>query len=204
MFVKFSLKSQATATSVGTLVFSLNNTLATNDFILMKEKYTKITIKILICIPIFFSLFIIDQLILPQKQVNDKIVSYSQIVISRRNKYSSYSTKEFVGNKFYTEKGYEFSIRKTFIEENEVIIGRSYIFQNINSIKTKSKDYSDKLMSGLNGACFYFALSLTITAIISLIMLKFKTNLSENGFQNIILINSFLTLIVIYLYSIYN
>ena len=97
----------------------------------MKEKYSKVTFKILIWIPILFSLFIVDQLILPQKKINDKIVAYSQIVISRRNKYSINSTKEFVGNKFFNEKGYEFSIRKTFIEENEITIGRSYIFQNI-------------------------------------------------------------------------
>ena len=170
----------------------------------MKEKYTKVAIKILICIPIFFSLFIVDQLILPQKQINDKIIAYCQIVISSRNKYSINSTKEFVGNKFFTEKGYEFSIRKTFIEENEITIGHSYIFQNINSIKSESKDYSDKLMSGLNGACFYFTLGLTITAIISLLMLKFNKKLSENGFQNIILINSFLALIALYIFSIYN
>lgn len=169
----------------------------------MKEKYTNVTFKILICIPILFSLFIVDQLILPQKKIDDKIIAYSQIVISRRNKFSISSSKELIGNKFFTEKGYEFSMSKTFIEENEITIGRSYIFQNINSIKSKSSDYSDKLMSGINGACLYFILGLTITAVISLLMLKFNKNLSDNGFQNIILINSFLTLIALYVFAIY-
>jgi len=170
----------------------------------MKEKYTNVTIKILICIPILFSLFVIDQLILPQKQIKDKIVGYHQVVMSRRNKYSNSSTKELIGNKYFTEKGYKFLIQKIFIEEDEITIGHSYIFQNINSIKSKSRDYSDQLMSGLNGACFYLSLGLTITAIISLIVLKFKTKLSENGFQNIILLNSFLAFVLIYLYSIYS
>lgn len=166
----------------------------------MKEKYTEITIKIIICIPILFSIFIIDQLVLPQKKINDKIIAYSQIVITRRNKYSTSSSKEFVGNKFFTEKGFEFSVRKIFIEENEITIGKSYIFQNINLVKSKSKDYSDKLMSGLNGACFYFTVGLVLTSIVSLLLLKFNENLSENGFQNIILINSFLAFIALYIY----
>lgn len=170
----------------------------------MKEKYTTVIIKILICIPVLFSLFIVDQLILPQKKINDRIISYSQIVVNRRNKFSISGSQELIAYKYFTEKGYEFSMSKTFIEENEITIGRSYIFQNINSIKTKSNVYSDKLMSGINGACFYFTLGLTITALISLLMLKFKENLSENGFQNIILINSFLTLVALYVYAIYN
>lgn len=169
----------------------------------MKEKYTNVTIRILICIPVLFSLFVIDQLVLPQKQINDKIVYYHQVVMSRRNKYSDNSTKELIGNKYFTEKGYEFLIRKTFIEEDEITIGRSYIFQNINSIKSKSRDYSDELISGLNGAYFYFSSGLTITAVISLIMLRFKTELSENAFQNIILLNSFLAFVLVYLYWIY-
>lgn len=105
----------------------------------MKEKYTDITIKILICIPILFSIFIIDQLVLPQKKIEDKIIAYSQITITKRSKYSTSSYKEFVGNRFLTEKGFEFSVRKIFIEENEITITKSYIFQNINSVNQKVK-----------------------------------------------------------------
>lgn len=168
----------------------------------MKDKYSRITFKFLIWIPILFSIFIIDQLVLPQNKINDTIISYSQIFISKRGKYSTSSSKEFVGNKFFTKKGFEFSVREIFIEENEITIGKSYIFQNINLVKSKNKDYSDKLMSGLNGATFYFTLLLVITSIISLLMLKFNKNLTENGFQNIILINSFLAFITLYIYMV--
>jgi|SRR6218665_843296 len=168
----------------------------------MKEKYAKTTFRILIAIPILACIFFVDLWVLPQRQINDKIVAYSSIVITTGNKYSS--SKEFVGNKFFTKKGYEFSIRKTFIEENDIIIEQSYIFKNITSAKSQINDYSDKLMSGLNGACFYFALGLTITSIISLLMLQFNKKLSDNGFQNIILINSFLTLVTLYVFGIYN
>ncbi len=166
----------------------------------MKEKYAKITFKILICITIFFNIFIIDQLVVPQKIIHDEIIAYGRIEISTKGKYSTKSSKHFVGNKFLTKKGFEFSVRETFIKENEITLGQSYIFKNITSVKSKNKDYSDKLMSGLNGACFYFSLGLAITSTISLLMLKFNKNLSENGFQNIILINSFVAFLTLYIY----
>jgi len=169
----------------------------------MKENYAKVTFKILSCIPILFSLFVVDHFILPQKKIDDKIIASSQIVIRTRHRYSTSSSKELLAYKFFTEKGYEFSISKKFIEEDEITIGRSYIFHNIHSIKSKSADYSERLMSGLNGACFYFIFGLTITAVISLLMLQFNKHLSDNGFQNIILINSFLLLIVLYVFWVY-
>lgn len=59
-------------------------------------------------------------------------------------------------------------------------------------------------MSGLNGACLYIAIGLFATSIMSLLLLKFNTSLSENGFQNIVLSNAFLTIIFFYLLLIYN
>ena len=170
----------------------------------MKEKYSKITFKILLFIPMLFILFAVDQFILPQKQISDNITEYSKIEVSRRSRFGKSRTKEFLGFKFYTEKGYEFSLSKTYIEENKIVIFQSYIFRNINKIRSKSKDYSAELMSGLNGACLYIALGLIISTIISLLLLKFSLNLTENGFQNIILLNGFLTLVVLYLLFVYN
>ncbi|PXY42285.1 hypothetical protein DMB65_03390 [Flavobacterium cheongpyeongense] len=170
----------------------------------MKEKYSEITLKILILIPIIFILFAIDQFLIPQKQINDQITEYSKIIISRRGKFSTSNSKEFLGYKYYTKKGYEFSLSKTYIEENEIIISESYIFQNISNIKTINKEYSEELMSGLNGACLYIAIGLCATSIISILLLKFNSSLSENGFQNIFLSNAFLTIIFFYLLLIYN
>ncbi len=170
----------------------------------MKEKYSRITFQILILIPIIFILFAADQFILPQKQINDHITEYSKIIVSRRGKFSTRSSKEFLGYKYYTQKGYEFAVCKTYIEENEIIISESYIFQNISNVKTINKEYSEELMSGLNGACLYIAIGLFATSIISLLLLKFNPTLSENGFQNIVLSNTFLTIIFFYLLLIYN
>ncbi|MEO5775389.1 MAG: hypothetical protein ABIQ27_00700 [Flavobacterium sp.] len=171
----------------------------------MKEKYGKITITILLCIPVIVSLFFIDKWILPQKKFNDEIIAYSTISYKNSNRRNNYSqSKIYLGTKFFTRKGNEFSLEKGFVEENKVTIERSYFFRSITSVKSPIKDYSNKLTSGLNGGCWYFIIGVTISSIISLLILRFNRNLSENGFQNIFLINSFLTIIALYLFVIYN
>jgi hypothetical protein len=168
----------------------------------MTEKYRKITIITLLFIPLLIGLFFADSWMLPQKTINDKIISYSRISVNNSNKFSS--SEVLVGYIFYTQKGNEFSTQETFIDENEITIKQSYILKNITTVKSQTKDYSDKLMSGLNGACLYFTLGLTTSAIISLLLLWFDKNLSENGFQNIIIFNSFLLFITLYLFVLYN
>lgn len=171
----------------------------------MKEKYTRVTINILLCIPIALAVFFIDQWLLPQNTINDELVAYSRIYISKgSSQYSNKSSKEFVGYKFYTQKGLEFSTDKAYIEEYEVIIKHSYIFKSITTVKSQTKDYSDKIISGLHGACLYFTIFLEIVAIISLLLLKYNDQLSENGFYNIILFNSFLLIVSLYVYVLYN
>ena len=59
-------------------------------------------------------------------------------------------------------------------------------------------------MSGFNGMNFYLGVGLAISIVISLLFLKFDKNLTENGFQNIILMNSFLVFIALFLGMIYN
>ena len=167
----------------------------------MREKYSKITFKILLCIPLLIGLLFVDKLVLPQKTINDEIIAYGKIFVSGgRNQFSSTSTKVFAGYRFFKQKGFEFSIDRKFIDENDITIKQSYIFKNITSVKSKTEDYSDKLMSGLNGACMYFTVGLLISAIISLLHLKFNKRLSENGFQNIILMNSFMVICTLYLF----
>ncbi|WP_338375529.1 hypothetical protein [uncultured Flavobacterium sp.] len=151
----------------------------------MKDKYTNITFKILLLIPSLFILFLVDQFILPQEKINDYITAYSKLEVSRNNSYGK-TSKEFIGYKYYTQKGIEFSVTKSYIPENQIQITKSFIFQNINKISTINNDYSDELTSGFNGIFFYIASAMQFTSIISLLLLKFNTNLTENGFQNII------------------
>ena len=121
-----------------------------------------------------------------------------------KNGYKYNSSKELVGYKYFTKKGLEFSIKKEFVEENDVNIKSSYIFKTVTSVKSSKRDYSDKLMSGMTGLTMFLYQGLTISSIISLLALIFYKKLSKNGFQNIIIMNSFLALIIIYFYFVYN
>lgn len=168
----------------------------------MIEKYKKITIKILIFIILIISFLYADSWLLPQKTVYDKIISYSKIYVNNSNKFSR--NQVLVGYIFYTQKGYKLSVQENFIEDIEITINHSYILKNITMVKSKTNDYSNKLMSGFNGACLYFTIGIIISLIISLLFLWFDKNLSENGFQNIIIFNSFLVFITLSLFAIYN
>lgn len=169
----------------------------------MVEKYRRITFKILMFIPLLSSVFFIDTWILPQKKTNDFIVSYSLNKISHKGKYSSSSSESMRCYKFYTEKEHEFST-EVFIAENEVTIGTSYIFNIVSSVKSQTKDYSKKIVSGLNGLNLWLTIGLLVSAICSLLFLKFNKNLTENGFYNIILLNSFIAFILLYFMSFQN
>ena len=170
---------------------------------MLKEKYSQITFKILLVVPIVFAFFAVDRFILPQKHIKDEITKYQKIEVKKRSSYGNNSTA-FLGYKYYTAKGFEFSVSKSYLPENEIIISQSYIFQTINKVTSQNKDYSNELSSGLNGICFYVALALLLVAVTSLLLLKFNTALSENGFQNIILSNSFLTIWFLYLLFLFN
>lgn len=168
----------------------------------MLEQYRKITIYILLFIPLLVGLLFADSWILPQKTIHDKIIAYSRIIVNNNNQFSRSTIP--IGYNFYTQKGNEFSTQETFIHENEITIQRSYILKNTTAVRSNTKDYSDKLMSGFNGACLYLTLGLAISAIISLLFLWLDNNLSENGFQNIIIFNSFLAFITLALFALYN
>jgi hypothetical protein len=169
----------------------------------MKEKYSKITINILISVFSIFLFFGIDKFLLHHIKIKDKITAYSIINISSSSRFGTGTTKNFVGIKFYTEKDYEFTLRKSRIEEEEVEIWQSPVFHSINKVKTKFRDYSEELASGLNGICFYLAIGIMISITISLLLLHFVLNLTENGFQNIILFNGFLIIVYLYLFMIF-
>jgi hypothetical protein len=117
----------------------------------MVEKYRDFTFKILMIFPLFACLLLIDSWILPQNKINDTIISYSERTISSRKKFSSRKSSYMTCYKFFTKKGYEFSTEKRFVDENDVIIQYSYIFKNITSVKSQKEDYTNKLVSGLNG-----------------------------------------------------
>jgi len=108
------------------------------------------------------------------------------------------------GYQFYTEKNNKFAVENAFVQEEDVKIEISRIFKSITGVKTVNDDYSNKLISGLNRDCLLFIIILSASTFISLLVLLKSKNLSENGFQNIILFNSLMIFYALYLFSIYN
>ena len=120
---------------------------------MLKEKYSQITFKILLVVPIVFAFFAVDRFILPQKHIKDEITKYQKIEVKKRSSYGNNSAA-FLGYKYYTAKGFEFSVSKSYLPENEIIISQSYIFQTINKVTSQNKDYSNELSSGLTAFVF--------------------------------------------------
>ena len=164
----------------------------------MVEKYRRITFKILLIIPVLASVFYMDVRIFPRKKVNDTIESYSIKTISHRGRFSSQSSETMRSYKFYTQNGHTFSTEKRLVDEYEVTLELSSIFKIVTSVKSKTKDYSNKLVSGLNGLILWLTNGLLLSTLISLLLLRFKKELSPNAFYNIILWNSFLAFLLLY------
>lgn len=122
-----------------------------------KSRYKKPTIYALVFVLLSISVFFTDYYLLPQKKINDRIVTTTKIEVTSNSKYNS--NKVFIAYGFFTEKEFEFSLGKSMIKEHEVIIYYTPVFNNITKVKTITKDYSDELVSDFNGANFYFNVS---------------------------------------------
>lgn len=164
----------------------------------MLQKYKKITTQVLYIALILLAFLFADSWLLPQKTIKDEIEYYAPKHITNKG------NKILIGYSYITKKNIKFSTQEIFIKENNIVIEQSYLLKNITSVKAQNKDYSEKLMSGFSGLNLYLAIGLAISIVISLLSLKFDKNLTENGFQNIIIFNSFLVFIALYLGMIYS
>jgi hypothetical protein len=161
----------------------------------MIEQYRTFVIWILRIILLIISFLLID-FILPKEAIDDQIISYQKTMVSNNSQFSK--SKVLIGYKYFTQKGFHFSTEKKMIKENEVTLFQTRILKNIVGLRTAEKDYSEKLISGLNGVTFYLILILALSSIISLLLLFYYKKLSENGFQNIILFNSLIVFYIVY------
>jgi len=139
-----------------------------------------------------------DLYILPKKTIKDDIISYKKINYTKTSKFGS--SNIFIGYKFYTKKGFEFSTDETFVQENKVFIEYSPVFKNITGLKTENEDYSNQLISGLNSINLYFYIILAISSTVSLLILQFNKEITENAYQNIVLFNLMMLFFISILY----
>ena len=145
----------------------------------MIQKYKFIVTLPISILTLLMSLVFLDFYVLPKDTIEAEIEFYSKIRAKR----------SVIGYNFTTYNDLSFSIEESYIPENMVTLKVSKVFSIIKNVKTKRKDYSDKLMSGLSGVNLYFYIILTISCYVSLYYLLISKNLSENSFQNIICFN---------------
>lgn len=169
----------------------------------MIDKYKNIAIYLLMGITVFSTTILLDRWILPQKTIEDKLINHRVLTITRSTQFGT--AKVYIGDRYYTALGYQFTLETDRpIRETEIIITRSLLFKNINTLKDKRHDYTNRLTSGLNGVFLLFTHIITCSTALSLVLLIRNRNLSKNQFQNIILFNGFIIFITSYLWVIYN
>jgi hypothetical protein len=161
----------------------------------MKKKYKNLVLFLVLFLALIFNLVFLDLYILPKITIEDSIISHKEIIINRKD-----GSKSLIGYKFITHNGFEFSTERYFINEKNILISYTTIFNNITRIESENKDCSEKLISDLNGITIYFYLILFLSLNCSVLLLFFDKNISENKFQNIIGLNSIMLFFILILY----
>ncbi|WP_430612593.1 hypothetical protein [Flavobacterium sp. JP2137] len=167
----------------------------------MIEKHIKNATTALSFIFLTISLLLADLWVLPQKTLGDEIVAYRVIYTG---KGATKSLKTVEGYHYYTQKNHPFSTEKAFVEESDITLSLTPIFSFITQVKTDKKDYSDLLISDLNGIVFMLLFLLYLSSIIGLLYLKWDKNMTKNRFYNILLINGFMLIITFFMHLTYN
>lgn len=155
----------------------------------------KTVINVLYLITFLISIAFIDYYLLPKTVTNDVITHYAVRKMSGKN----HTGKQNISYQFLTQNGLHFATQKKFIEENNVEIKHSLLFNTITNVKSKHEDYSDYVTTGFNGIIFYCYAILLFSIAISLKILLFKKAVSENTFYNIICFNGFLLFVTSYM-----
>ncbi len=149
-------------------------------------------------VPTFCNYKITYSYIIPQKTESDKIIAYAAIKKKTATKFGR--PKKNLGFRFFTKKSYKFSLDETFIDNPEIKITTSRIFRNVTDVYNQNVNYSEKLMSGLNGINLYVFLILSISSIVSILVLTLNRNISNTTYSNIITFHIFMIFVAIMIY----
>ena len=160
---------------------------------ILNKNRKQITLVILFIVAILFNAIVIDRYILPSQRISDKIVKEIRVTQTRSTKFGRSTSLR--GYKYYTENGFEFLTDKESISDITITVEKTLIFKNIVSVSTEGGDKKE-LLTGLGGINAYFYLILALSSTISICYLKFKSELSDNEFLNIILFNGFIIFVL--------
>ncbi|OXB09053.1 hypothetical protein B0A81_07780 [Flavobacterium plurextorum] len=169
---------------------NLNRYSIENEFII---KNKNVIIYLMGVITFFILITFADYYVLPTSKTNDVITHYTI--------RTSGKSKQKVSYHYFTQKGFTFSTAKEYIDENNVTIETSLLFKSVTTVKSKIRNYTNLLSSGLsiNGIQFYTCLILLFSIGISIKILLSKKGFSENTFYNIVCFNSFMIFICVYM-----
>lgn len=156
-------------------------------------KYRKTTLVCLIVILQFIGLLFFDIYVLPKTNIHDTITQYQNIKTGKG--HSSY-----LGTRFFTEKGNNFSLEDNDLKGNEIILEKSLLFKNITSVKSQKKDHNEKLISDLSGITLVLVIGLVFSSTFGILVLERQQHLSENRFLNIVSLNFLLLLFALCMY----
>lgn len=159
----------------------------------------KITLISLFVLSFVVNLALIDSYIIPKKNESDKIVAYSAIEQNTAFRFGQ-PTKTYLGFRFFTKKSYKFSLEQTFIENPEITISTSRIFRNVTTVYNQNGNYSEQLISGMNGINLYVFLILSISSIVSILVLTLNGNISNTTFGSIVTFHLFMIFIATVIY----
>ncbi|WP_298146324.1 hypothetical protein [Flavobacterium sp.] len=160
-------------------------------------KYHKATRILLGALALFINTLLLDRFVLPTKETPDRIFSY----ISFSNSTNTYTgtNKYYKGYKFLTDKGFEFSTENAAISNPRITITHTFLFKNVIGVYSDDNDYSQHLVSSVNGFMLYLYAMLGISSLISFCFLQFSKKLTVNGFYNAILINAMIIFWILWL-----
>lgn len=158
----------------------------------------QITLVVLFVVAIIFNLIVIDRYFLPKETISDNVIGVAEVTQTRSNKFGRSTSLR--GYKYYTEKGFEFLTDKEYISDLTINIEQTLIFKNIVSVSTESDDEKE-LLTGLGGINGYFYVILALSSTISICFLKFKSEVSDNEFLNVLLFNGFMIFVLFIIWT---
>lgn len=152
------------------------------------SKYRKSTIWSLIVILVLVVVFFADHYLLPYQNTEDTIASYKEI---RDEK------DKLLGYRYLTTGGYVFHSCGELLNNHHLTVEHTLVFKNIKKVITERDEHSKNLISDYKRVNFYFVILLGACSFISLLCLLYSETLTDNGFLNIVLSNSFLTIFIL-------
>ena len=168
-----------------------------NKIFLFFDKDFKKRVIIFLAIPLLISvLYYIDFCFLKEINIKDRISYIELITVSASAGGTSVRENKRVGYKYHTIKGYHFSTERKRLENHEVHLKITPIFNTVKVVITPNQRI--KISSGFNGANQILLIVCNIMILVSISYLLIVDEITQNARLNLIFSNLFMFLIWLY------